>query len=428
MPPEANVGGLLDVGEVAYEEIGLSSDLGWLKDNIVTFYRGGIYLLAGQPGIGKSTLGIQIALDLGRSGIRTLFVLTEQSKADLKNRAVRMSSAWPTSVSKRAMQHILPHDEVYDIETLPSFLAHQVMSPGGHYYGIKTIIIDSIQGYGLPSTATSKYRQLYEFCRQCKFAGITVLLVAHVTKSGNIAGPKDMEHNVDCVLVMRKAMSFRPIFVPKNRFGPAVLKPIPLMMEKKTTALQLAPHSQVVSTVARTFIGGQDSGPLPEVQAAVSLPSYGMRGKITAPGLPRKEIEQLANCISQLPDMDVSDLDYTIHCRLPGERRYRSTLGLPLAMGLISSYIQKDIPAHHVYIGEIDLLRKVREVPEEVAMSLLDAVNSDTFRKPVRLFLPKGDCAALIRGGVKGGVTVVACERLEDAVYNTWPELKQSGA
>jgi len=414
--------GLLGIGKTEYQQVELSEGLGWLKQRIEKFVVGGIYLVAGQPGIGKSTLGIQIALDLGRGDQKTLYVLTEQSKEDLGQRARRMCSDWPPADAARALSNIEPEDNIYDIETLPSFLAHQVMSPSGKYRGVKLIVIDSVQGHGLSPGATRKYKQLYEFGRQCKSAGITVLLVAHVTKKGDIAGPKDMEHNVDCVLVMRKAMIYRPLFVPKNRFGPAVLKPVPLEMDKKTTALKLSPHSDSVSSVARTYLG-RNIG-IAEAQASVALPAYGSRGRITAPGLPKKEIEQLTTCISQLPDMEIEDLDYTIQCRLPGERRYRGLLGLPLCMALIASYIQKDIPQYHVYIGEIDLLRKVREVPDEIILDLWEGIHDGTIGKPVRIFCPRPS-AELIREDVEGA-TVLACDRLDDAVFLTWPELRPS--
>jgi DNA repair protein RadA/Sms len=415
--------GLLGVGSVEYAELSLSRELDWFRRRIEKLVAGGIYLVAGQPGIGKSTLGIQLALDLGRQGHKTLMILTEQSKEDLALRARRMSSAWPAADAKRALGCISPEDSIYDVENLPTFLAHQVLSAGGKYHGIKLIILDSVQGHGLASAATKKYRQVYEFCRQCKSAGVTVLLVAHVTKKGDIAGPKDLEHNVDCVLVMRKAMAYRPLFVPKNRFGPAVLKPIPLEMDRDTTALKLSPHSESVSSTARTFLG-RDVG-LAEAQASVALPSYGTRGRITAPGLPKKEIEQLTNCISQIPDMEIEDLDYAIHCRLPGEKRYRSLLGLPVCMALIASYIQKDIPAHHVYIGEIDLLRKVREVPDQIIMDLWDLLAEGKLQTPLRLLCPP-EGAKLLREGM-AGVTVVACDRLDDAVYHTWPEMRSGG-
>jgi hypothetical protein len=123
--------------------------------------------------------------------------------------------------------------------------------------------------------------------------------------------------------------------------------------------------------------------------------------------------------------MQIEDLDYTIQCRLPGDKRYRGLLGLPLCMALIASYIQKDIPAYHLYMGEIDLLRKVREIPDEIVLDLLEQLKDPTctaIRRPVRVFCPS-ESARLLQDEVSGA-TIVACERLEDAVFSTWPELR----
>lgn len=419
MTPDENTG-LLGAGESSYEEIPLSEDLAWLRHRIGKFVQGGIYLVAGQPGIGKSTLGLQLALDLGRQGFSTLYILTEQSKPEIAKRARMIASKWTAEEVRKAMALIQPEDSIYDVAYLPNFLAHHVIGRSGRYHGVQLIVVDSIQGHGLSSAATKHYKQIYEFCRNCKGESITTLLVAHVTKKGEIAGPKDLEHNVDCVLYMRKALVYRPLFVPKNRFGPAVLQPIPLQMDRETTALTVSPHSQSVSSVARTFLGRAAGNA--EAQAAVALPSYGSRGQITAPGLPRKEIEQLLNCIGQIPDMDIGDLSYTIQCRLPGERTYRRLLDLPLCMALMASYLQRDIPNHHLYIGEIDLLRRVREVPDNIIQDLWDAIDSGEIPKPVRIFCPSAS-AHLVREGTKDA-TIVACDYLEDALYSTWPDLQ----
>ena len=417
--------GLFDISSQDHAELSLSDSLAWLRQRIAKFVVGGIYLIAGQPGIGKSRLSAQISLDLGRHGIKSLYILTEQSQDDLAKVAKQMTSGWPKKDVEIALKNVFPEESIYDIETLPSFLAHQVMSPSGKYHGVKLIVVDSVQGHGLSAGATRKYKQLYEFCHQCKNAGITVLLVAHVTKKGDVAGPKDMEHNVDCVMVMRRAMIYRPMFVPKNRFGPAIFKPIPLEMDKVTTALKVSPHSDTVSSVARSYLGRHFG--IAEAQATVALPAYGLRGKITAPGLPRKEIEQLTTCISQMPEMQIEDLDYAIQCRLPGDKRYRSLLGLPLCMALIASYIQKDIPSYHFYLGEIDLLRKVREVPDEILIDLWEELknpSSTIFPRPIRIFCPR-ESAHLLQEEIDGA-TVVACDRLDDAVFMTWPELKSN--
>ena len=123
--------------------------------------------------------------------------------------------------------------------------------------------------------------------------------------------------------------------------------------------------------------------------------------------------------------MQIEDLDYTIQCRLPGDKRYRTLMGLPLSIALIASYIQKDIPAYHIYLGEIDLLRKVREVPDQILLDLweeLSGPETSLIQRPVRIFCPK-ESAHLLQEEIEGA-TVVACEKLDDAVFMTWPELK----
>jgi hypothetical protein len=95
-----------------------------------------------------------------------------------------------------------------------------------------------------------------------------------------------------------------------------------------------------------------------------------------------------------------------------------------LCMALIASYIQKDIPAYHVYVGEIDLLRQVREVPDQIIVDLWDDIQAGTIPKPIRIFCPRKS-AEIMREEI-AGATVIACDRLDDAVFRTWPELKSS--
>lgn len=420
IPGTAHAESLLEIGEPEYKTIELSKKLSWLVDRIDKFVQGGIYLLAGHPGIGKSTLGLQIALDVGAQGIKTLYILNEQSKEDLAKRARMLSSKLPKEQAEKARGMIMPEDAVYDISTLPEFLSNRVLSPNGKYHGVGLIVLDSVQGQGLSSAATTKYKELYAFCRTCKNANITVILISHVTKAGEIAGPKGMEHNVDTVLLMRKAMIYRPMFIPKNRFGPSVFKPIPLIMDKDTTELRVSPHTETEAAVALTYVGR--TGGIAEAQAIVSLPQ-GPRGKITAPNLPKKEIEQLINCISQLPELEIDDMDYSIHCRIPEERRYRSILGLPLAMALIASYIQRSIPAYHIYLGEIDLLRQIRELPGYLIEDLAADIEAGNIRRPIVLFCPPGAAQAIRERRLE--VAICECNSLDDAVYKTWEDLRE---
>ena len=89
---DAEPSGLLAVNGAEHTEIELSESLAWLRQRISKFVVGGVYLLAGQPGIGKSRLSAQLALDLGRRGQKTLYVLTEQSKDDLAKIARQMTA------------------------------------------------------------------------------------------------------------------------------------------------------------------------------------------------------------------------------------------------------------------------------------------------------------------------------------------------
>lgn len=415
---EAN--GLLGVESHEQQIIPLSERLRWLEKAVTKFVQGGIYLIAGEPGIGKSMLALQIALDLGSLDRKTVYLMTEQAPSELRDRAMLLLSKLPRETRRHAMANVSAEDWHYDSSQLSTFLSRKVLNPTGKYSGASLLVLDSVQGQGLSSSATKQFQHVFNFCREAKAAGITCLLVGHVTKRGTIAGPKSLEHNVDCVLYMRKALVYRPLFVPKNRFGPSKYKPIPLEMDRKTTELRLSPHSEAMSSTARSFLG--KAYPNVETQAAVSLPRYGTRGQITAPGLPNKEIQQILSCLSQLPDIDIEDLSFTIQCRLPGDLIYRSLLGLPLAMTLLSSYLQRSIPGHHIYVGELDLQRRIREVPDALIEELWESVQEGSLATPIRLFCPRGS-APVLREGLEEA-TVVGCDYLEEAVYKTWPDLE----
>src|SRR5439155_17250557 len=131
------------------------------------------------------------------------------------------------------------------------------------------ILIDSVQGRRLAATATQKYHALYEFIENAKAQGIVTILICHVTKRGEIAGPRALEHNVDCVLYIRSAFRLRLLFVPKNRFGPARLDPVVLMMDAKGRLVE-SPHTTAKSCAVFGYGGVGDD--LAEGQASVMLP------------------------------------------------------------------------------------------------------------------------------------------------------------
>lgn len=204
----------------------------WLPQTLSPgLVRGGSYLIAGPPGIGKSTLANQVAGALAKLGVKVLYIATEQGLGDLKRAVERIHGDGGHHVSQTLRENLYVDDSVGDVDALPRFLTRRVLTDGQEYHGAQVIILDSIQGRGLASTASVKYRALYEFLEHAKGQGVVTILIGHVTKKGEIAGPRDLEHNVDAVLYIRNAFRLRLLFVPKNRFGPARLDPMVLMMD-----------------------------------------------------------------------------------------------------------------------------------------------------------------------------------------------------
>jgi DNA repair protein RadA/Sms len=410
---------LLDVSQYRHEPLPLSDDMRWLRDLCGEVVQGGVYLLGGAPGGFKSGLALQLSLDLCRQGIRTLSILTEEPAHRLKERALRMSGQWPKDDVHRALSFLQVESDLRDIEDLPRFIASHVLSPAGRYHGVAMIVLDSIQGHGLSGAATRAYERLYEALRLTKSAGITTVLVSHVTKRGQIAGPRALEHNCDAVWLLRKTMGYRLLFVPKNRFGPATLKPLALELDSVTVTLRRAPHAQAMTSVAKTFMGNGLG--IAEVQASVGLSGLGAKGKVMAPGLPRRDIEQLVACLSGVPGIEIDELDFILHCRLPGSRPYHHVLGLPLCMALVSSYVQRPIPPYQLQLGEIDLLRSVRDLPPMLIEHLSQSLETGEVPVPVRVLCPPSAVESLPQGS---GIEIVPCRRLDDAIFSTWPELR----
>ena len=396
----------------------LSAESRWFSDAVGQFVASGIYLLAGQPGSRKSGLALQLGLDLARRGHRSLLVLTEEPASRLKERALKMTTDWPHAARERGLRHLNVEQGVQDVADLPDFVRRHVLHPAGPYYGTKLLVLDSIQGHGLPAGAVGKYRRLYAATRLCQAAGITTLLVSHVTKRNQICGPRDLEHNVDVVLLLQRALGCRPMFIAKNRFGPAMSKPFPLELDPQTTRLRPSPHARPATSVARSYMGG-GTGPV-EVQAAVSLPALGGRGRLTCPGLPRREVEQLAACLAQLPGIELDGMDFTVHCRLFGERAYRPAMGLPLCMALLGSYLQRAVPPENLYVGEVDLCRAVRDLPPPLLDDLAQALQAGELPAGGKLICPSTATAQL---SWSCGVAMRGCRTLDDAVRMTWPDL-----
>jgi DNA repair protein RadA/Sms len=281
--------------------------------------------------------------------------------------------------------------------------------------------MSSVQGHGLVSAATRAYDRVLKATRLLSSSGITSLLVNYLTKKNELAGPRTLEHGVDCVLMLRKTPACRLLFVLKNRHGPASLSdPVALVLDPLTLRLIPTPLASAMHATAKTYLGA--GGGAIDVQASVGLAGYGTRGRVTAPGLPKAELQQLVATIGQLPDIEIDDLDFSIHCRLPGRRRYTSSIGLALAMSLLSSYLRRPIPQNSLFLGELDLGRGLRPFDDLLLSDLISDLAADTaMARPWRIYAHPMSANAMPTGG---GIRGIGCEKLETVLYSVWPDLR----
>ena len=408
---------LIDVRHSRHETVEFTGN-SFFNDLCGQIVREEAVLLAGAPGSNKSTLARQLTLDWVNQGQRALMILTEESAERAKAGFVAMASDMTQHRVRTALSNIHVETGIHDVEMLPNFFASQVLNPHGPYHGVSLIVLDSIQGPGLSANNFDAYQALIQFFSLTRAAQVMTLAICHVTKRGEIAGPKALEHAVDCSILIRKAYNRRMVSVLKNRFGPETARPMQLEIDPLTLKMRLSPHAETVTAVARGYL---PVAGLTEVQGAVALPKPGVAAKVTAPGLPRKEIEQYVSGLCQVPGFELADFDMSIQCRVPGERRYRSVLGLPLSLALAASYIQQPIPERQLHIGEIDLCRNVRAVPPGLLNDLADAIQVGEITTPLRILCPPSAVSQLPSGN---GVEVVPCRRLDDAIFATWPNLR----
>jgi len=419
--------------------------------------KGGIYLLSGPPGCGKTTMALQMMVDLASCGEKVLYITLEQAPSFLKATIVNrifpyirnlLSSQekkkeydWKKqlkiikkklteeqrlkSIEKRVEENVFIDASVSSMDNLPDFFIRQVLSSGAQYKDIKIIVVDSLQGLGTAPTSSRPYRSLYEFNRYAKEEGITCLLIGHVTKSEKIAGPRSLEHNVDCVLYIRRAMKLRPLFVPKNRYGPERHEPFCLIMNK-WGCLEKSKHMSARASIAYGYLPGTDR--LTEVQALVKLPKFGVRAGILAPYLPRQKLRQIIGVISNIKDVDVSDLTFEINCYLPGGAFYSHVLDFPLAMSMLSSYFQLPLPTSSIFVGELDLSGRIRPISDKsFFQNFINFIKKRNIPEIQNIFISDTQSELLNRLLTENKLTaikVIGVSQIEELIYRIWPEIR----
>ena len=359
-----NIDQLFDEQEV----LALGEDMAWFSSLIGNVSRGTRILIAGDPGAGKSTLGLQLAASAFVSGERPLFVTTEQSGSVVRQKLSHITGHFADEIRDRLILDLPIIDDVNDLTSLPSLLAKKVFRSGGEHFGASCLVLDSLQGSGVSPLDRKYWSTLYDVLRTCSGAGITTLSIAHATKSRQVAGPKSLEHAVDVVMYLRQGISARALTIPKNRNGSSRLDPISLAFDE--TMLRIVP-SHLGTSVTSTVQTISPAGIIP-IEVAISLQRHD-RGFVKAPGLAIKEIETLCDTLQRCcPSCrQLSSLGVTV--RAPSGIPHQRDYNLAIARGIVGAIDRTPSPKGLIFLGDVRLDGSIAN-PEEWAVSSLETL------------------------------------------------------
>ncbi len=310
-------------------------------------------ILTGDPGIGKSTLLLQIANKLAKN-YQVIYFSTEESLPQVKQRANRLNCF---------SDQLLFSDQAELITIITT----------AKQYKPDLIIIDSIQNCYLSKSQTqsgsiSQLREAtFQLMRLAKEESITIILSGHITKEGFIAGPKTLEHIVDAVFYLQGEDHWqtRVLRAVKNRFGtcnetgfftmkPTGLQEIPNINEQLLSELSHSPGSALVSVM-------EGSRPL-----LLELQSLTIASKLVMPqrvisGLDHKQVVLIAAILEKQVKIKLSTQD--IFFKISGGFKTKSSsTDLGIALALLSSYFQQPLPEKSLALGEISLTGHIKPI------------------------------------------------------------------
>lgn len=312
----------------------------------------GVMLLAGQPGIGKSTLLMQVAARVAEQS-SVLYVSGEESASQVKLRATRLGA---TSGD--------------DLQFVASTSADDIAATirSGQY---KLVIIDSIQTLSLeeiasaPGTVSQITNSSNVIIRAAKASGAAVILVGHVTKEGSIAGPKVLEHLVDVVLQFEgdRYGGFKVVRAVKNRYGSTNEAAIFEMndkglrvVENPSAALLAERQNADGSVVLATLEGNRPI--LVEIQALVNSTNFGYP-KRTASGFDLNRLNLLIAVLEKRTKLNLSDKDIYVNV-VGGLKLADRAADLAVAMAIASAAAGRKLDDGLVVFGEVGLGGEIR--------------------------------------------------------------------
>mgnify|MGYP002510085124 FL=1 len=361
---------------------------------------GSLVLVGGAPGIGKSTLLLQICNSLC-TGRKVLYISGEESERQLKLRAERLG------VDPEDL-YILSETRLSDVVEAAEALQPDIL------------IVDSIQtlyneeNESSPGSVSQVKDCTMTMMQLSKSQGITVFVVGHINKDGNIAGPKVLEHMVDCVLYFEgdPNTSYRLLRAAKNRFGST--NEIGVFEMRDTGLVEVPNPSQMLlegrpEGASGTCVACVMEGTRPvlaEVQALVSKTSFNVPRR-TADGFDFNRAALLLAVAEKRAGLKLSVFDAYINV-IGGLRLDEPAADLPVVLAVASSYRDAVVADDLVAIGEVGLTGEIRSVSH--MNQRLSEVARLGFKKCI---VPKGGAEKL---DIPAGLTVYRVRNIREAI------------
>ncbi len=361
---------------------------------------GAVILIGGDPGIGKSTLLLQVLAGLeGR--MTTLYVTGEESLSQVRMRAQRLDlpKLDVAVLSETSLETVL--------ETL------RRSKPG-------LVVLDSIQTLysealdSAPGSVSQLRECAAQLVRHAKTSGCSVVLVGHVTKEGAIAGPRVLEHMVDTVLYFEHdaGSRYRILRAVKNRFGAVnelgvfAMTDAGLREVSNPSAIFLSRHEEPVPGSVIT-VTRQGSRPLlVEVQALVDTSQVGNPRRV-ALGLESNRLAMLLAVLHRHAGVSLADQDVFVNI-VGGMRIQETAADVPLLLAALSSLRGKPVPADLVVFGEVGLAGEIR--PVQGGEERLQEASKHGFKRAI---VPEANRP---RKGAKLDLDVIPVARLDQAI------------
>ncbi len=314
---------------------------------------GAVTLLAGEPGIGKSTLLLQLAHEMLAQGQDTLYVAGEESLSQVKMRAERLGVAERLELTRETDARVLAE----------------------HFRTVRPpfIIVDSVQTLiadddGTPGTVTQVRDGTALLTQAAKEAGSALVLIGHVTKQGQVAGPKVVEHMVDATLALESASGFRVLRTMKNRFGPAgemgvfemTTNGMRAVANPSEAFLAERPRGVAGSAIVAALEGQRPL--LLEVQALAAKSPYAAPRR-TVQGLDARRVDVVLAVLERRLELPLAGLDVYVNVA-GGLRLTDPGTDLAVALAVYSAVTNKPLPEGTAVVGEVGLAGELRRVPQ----------------------------------------------------------------